>query len=328
MIYLNPNSKSNKNALKIHALKLLPLIKRRVANSSDDKFITYFTDARITDLLTLEPDQLIVLNRDFYSSLQGYSFREYQKFIQNKRTKYNDLSSSALKSNRTRYEKLNNKLKRIFNYENSFSKIDYSNKSYRAYNLAVNLDINTCVYCNRLYTKTVMKPNKTTRPEFDHWFPKSIYPLLSLSFFNLIPSCHVCNSGVKGSIVFDLNNYIHPYVDNLIGIRFSYIYKAGLKNYEFNVKCSNQKELNTVKAFKIKEIYETHEDEIKDLVTIKKVYSDTYLSKLKKLLGSSVISEEEIYRLAFGVYINESDFVKRPLSKMKRDLLKELNIIK
>jgi hypothetical protein len=328
MIYIDPNSKSNKNALKIHSLKLLPLIKRRVVNSNDQKFIAYFTDTKITDLLTLKPDQLIVLNRNFYSSLQGYSFSEYQKFVQNKSTKYVDLSSPALKSNRTRYEKLNSKLKKLFNYENSFSKIDYSNKNYRAYNLAENLNINTCVYCNRLYTKTVIKPKKVTRPEFDHWFPKSIYPLLSLSFFNLIPSCHVCNSGVKGSREFDLNDYIHPYVDNLIGIRFSYIYKTGLKSYEFNVKYSNEKEMNTVQAFKIKEIYKTHEDEIKDLVTIKKVYSDTYLSKLKKLLGSSVVSEAEIYRLAFGVYINESDFVKRPLSKMKRDLLNELNIIK
>ena len=36
----------------------------------------------------------------------------------------------------------------------------------------------------------------------------------------------------------------------------------------------------------------------------------------------------EIYRLAFGTHIDETKFDRRPLSKMKKDILEELGIIK
>ena len=43
------------------------------------------------------------------------------------------------------------------------------------------------------------------RPQFDHWFPKKKYPLLAISFYNLIPCCTYCNSSVKGDIEFANN---------------------------------------------------------------------------------------------------------------------------
>ena len=62
---------------------------------------------------------------------------------------------------------------------------------------------------------------------------------------------------------------------------------------------------------------------------LRKLYSIDYLLKLKSLLKSvdSNVSIEEIYRLAFGTHYNESNFSKRPLSKMKRDILEELGMI-
>ena len=40
------------------------------------------------------------------------------------------------------------------------------------------------------------------------------------------------------------------------------------------------------------------------------------------------LSFKEVYRLAFGVEYDETKFYKRPLSKFKKDILKELNLIK
>jgi hypothetical protein len=37
-------------------------------------------------------------------------------------------------------------------------------------------------------------------------------------------------------------------------------------------------------------------------------------------------NEEEILRIIFGNYIESTDLGKRPLSKLTRDILKELNI--
>ena len=46
------------------------------------------------------------------------------------------------------------------------------------------------------------------------------------------------------------------------------------------------------------------------------------------LLGNTVSSEEELYRLIFGNYIDYSNINSRPLSKLTQDILKELKIIK
>lgn len=222
-------------------------------------------------------------------------------------------------------------IQKVFKYQGWF---DQKKKTmYDAYNLAENLDIPTCTYCNRIYTKTVINPSKITRPTFDHWFSKSDYPLLALSFFNLIPSCSICNSGVKGNNSFQIDTHFHPYIkhndDNLkMDFKFSYEHKD-YSTFKFKIKHNNKFSKDSTEAFKLKEIYETHEDEITDLRRLRDVYSDKYLEMLKKnILKGTSISDEEIYRLAFGTHIDETKFDRRPLSKMKKDILEELGILK
>ncbi len=217
-------------------------------------------------------------------------------------------------------------IKRIISYDNWK---DY--ERYGAYDLAKHLDIPTCPYCNRMYTKTVIKKSgkKVTRPAFDHWFPKSKYPLLALSFHNLIPSCTVCNSGIKGSKEYTLDELFHPYYNKgCLKYKFSYEHK----NYDdcsFKINSENDFSKNSINTFELEEIYKTHEDEIKDLLKIRQAYSESYIDMLEKqLLSGITLSREEIYRLAFGVHYEEAQFDRRPLSKMKKDILTELGIIK
>jgi hypothetical protein len=73
-------------------------------------------------------------------------------------------------------------------------------KHFNGYDLAALLDTRACVYCNRQYTLTVVAMDEITRPEFDHFYSQSEHPLLALSFYNLIPSCHICNATLKGSL--------------------------------------------------------------------------------------------------------------------------------
>lgn len=47
--------------------------------------------------------------------------------------------------------------------------------------------------------------------EIDHFLPKSIYPEFSVFYFNLVPSCHICNSK-KGN---KKNICIHPYLEDI-----------------------------------------------------------------------------------------------------------------
>lgn len=300
MISLDRNSEKIKNALKNHVAGLTEYIFKRVQRYGCLKLKNELSRDKITEILSKIPELIL-----------------------SKKSIRSEKLSLVLVKN---YEE---KITKIFNYS-AWIKIKENANKYTAYNLAENLDIRTCTYCNRLYTKTVKgKKKKITRPEFDHWFPKNKYPLYALSFYNLIPSCHVCNSNVKGSLEFTTDDYIHPYIDKTNGIKFSY-YNKKTDCYGFKILPSNEKEKKTIQALQLEEIYKTHVDEIEDLVLIKKKYSVSYIDSLKSILKNSAnkISTDEIYRLAFGVHINEDEFHKRPLSKMKYDILKELEIIK
>lgn len=326
MIYINSKEQKIIDGLKEHQKGLLKILKNRVSKCANTDIKSFLSESNLKIILTGTPYELYNINNLFYNTISGFTSTSYNNF-----KIYIDINkdrrTTTQKKNISKYKKLHDTIEDIFKYEKSFS---IKKTKYSTYNLANNLDINTCVYCNRMYTKTVFKPNKLTRPEFDHWFPKSKYPLLALSFYNLIPSCHVCNSSLKGATNLNLNDYLHPYIDdeNIINneIKFSY-YNKTLDTYGFEMKTTSVKGKNTIDAFKIKEIYETHEEEIADLRKIRDTYSESYLQNLSKIY-KGIISPEEVYRLAFGVYIEESKFVKRPLSKMKRDILIELGIIK
>lgn len=231
---------------------------------------------------------------------------------------------------------LKKSLKTLLNYD-SWIKTDEkaTYRHYNAYHLAEKLDIPTCVYCNRIYTKTVISDSgkKITRPTFDHWFPKSEFPLLALSFYNLIPSCSVCNSGVKGSTPFELSTHFHPYYkspEKELKYTFSYEHKDYSK-FTFKIITEDTDDFSkrSVKAFELENIFKAHEDEIEDLRRIKDAYSEDYIEMLEsKILSGISLDRDEVYRLAFGVHFQEAKFDRRPLSKMKKDILTELGIIK
>lgn len=325
MISIDPDSSHIKAALKIHIEKLRPIVLKKVNALDAGQLKIFLTPNRIEGILSDKPDLLEWHHNRLMEVLDGYSVSGLKNFINTKKTppkKRSELQKGLV----LHYEILVEQINDIFKYTRGFGR---KTSPYSTYILAEHLGFQTCVYCNRIYTKTVKNPNKVTRPEFDHWYPKESYPLLALSFYNLIPSCHVCNSSVKGSTVMSINEYLHPYVYQNINMSFSYrLNKYGKYKFQIN-RISNSKEDRTIKAFRLEEIYRTHEDEIKDLLAIKRLYTVDYILKLKKLLNrvDKNTSIEELYRLAFGTHINEADFHKRPLSKMKKDILKELNII-
>ncbi|TKT94042.1 hypothetical protein [Dyadobacter frigoris] len=217
----------------------------------------------------------------------------------------------------------------VFNYDIFVSK---KLIKYDAYNLADSLDIRTCTYCNRNYTNTVIHSNgkKITRPQFDHFIDKGTNPLLAISFFNLIPSCSICNSGIKGSKKVNLREYLHPYLDNDINdIKFTYRLSKGKHGHRIVIKTPDtSKAKKTVELFALEEIYNSHTGELLDLLQTKQHFSDKYLSILdSNLLRGVIVSKEEMYRIVFGTEYHSENFINRPFSKFKSDILKELGII-
>jgi hypothetical protein len=222
------------------------------------------------------------------------------------------------------------------------------------------LNIDTCVYCNRNYTLDFKKLNNS-RAQLDHWFPKDKFPILALSFYNLIPSCQSCNH-IKGNgnkIVKEILNIKskdkknkeeekeenlkiqewwekealkhlnHPYLKSL-DFKFTWFFNDSLKDtkVEFRVK-ENSKSDNTLKFNNTKEIYNAHSNkELKDLLDLRYKYSENYIDILIDKTFKGIMSKEEIYRMVFGIEINEEKYHERPFSKFKHDIIEELKNIK
>jgi hypothetical protein len=297
---ININNRASLKASKIHLYELENKVLSSSHMNSLPIYLRTFIKLNIENILLGEPKILAKLNVKYYKKQKSANIRRYDSI-----------------------------LRKIFSYSN-FNK---QKKEYNLNDLAENISIQYCPYCNR--QSTINVTSSSIKPDFDHFFPQSKYPLLGLSFYNLIPSCTICNSRLKIGKVLRLQQYVHPYVDNYIDdFNFTYKYDISAKNLiKIDLKRVFQKPIpkkikNSFTLFKIVESYNAHTDEIIDLIKIKQIYSDKYLKILATQTYSGLnISQEELYRLAFGVYFENSDFSKRPFSKLKKDILKELNII-
>ncbi|WP_294214701.1 hypothetical protein [uncultured Chryseobacterium sp.] len=234
----------------------------------------------------------------------------------------------------------------IFEINKQFKKIKFGKKDQKKINLFLKktgyenwfqpnyskefldiLNIDTCVYCNKNYTLNIL--DNFARAELDHWFPKNVFPLLSLSLYNLIPSCHSCNH-IKGSPQYDwenaLNELNHPYqTDKNESFIFSYEYSHDLQSLKVVTKVpkSALKTPTTLKFNNIEEIYNAHSNkELKDLLDLRYKYSDKFLEMVITNFG--VMTKQEAYRIVFGIEMDTDNYHKRPFSKFKKDILDEL----
>lgn len=81
-----------------------------------------------------------------------------------------------------------------------------------------------------------------------------------------------------------------------------------------------------IKDFALREIYATHSDkEALDLVYWMRRNPRGYVeSILDEMCSGTSMSYEEVFRMVFGIEYLEDHHLKRPLSKLKRDILEYL----
>ena len=220
-------------------------------------------------------------------------------------------------------ESLNRIFYRIF--------VDYGYDNLDKLKFIQNINLGSCPYCNRNYIFNINKKG-SIKPEIDHFYPKSIYPYLAVSYFNLIPSCPTCNGfGAKeGKDTFYTYPISNPYELNENNFKFSIspesidFFNVESKKYDFN---SFEIELNGNKAnleiFKLEELYKQHKDIVLELLIKKAYYPKSYIEELKKF----DFTEDEIYRYLLCNYKKNEDLHKRPLSKLIKDISEELGIL-
>jgi len=280
-----------------------------------------YLKSNINHILTAEPKDLELI-------IQEFDKKGYRTKILNKKGKLN---------------KLGKEIEDLFNYKGF-------RKGTKAIWLTNELKIKSCTYCNSQYTLTVKHNNKTKLLfHLDHFYPKSVYPYLSLSYYNLIPCCASCNMS-KSDKPYVIEENIHPYEDSLDEIAKYNATSKSLAQFLLNVnKNENKIELLLnirTKYFgdlKTEKKLENYKNEFKvetQYQQFKDVVGDTYLKGLfynsnrkmelitffKKHKGIT-LTQEMIHRFIVGNYTEDKDLLKRPLAKLMKDISEDFKLI-
>jgi hypothetical protein len=287
-------------------------------------------DTHLEDIIVSWPDELEKLKPTLASA-----FRKVLAAL----AALPGLSKKDIADSKQQYKQ---KLAEAFDYKRFTS--NYS--GYGAYRFTQNLNVNVCPYCNRQYTFTLDKKSGRTRPELDHFLDKATHPYFGLSFFNLIPSCHICNSNLKGSKAFTNDTYLNPYTTCFNDVlNFSIDIKAvdfingKVNSFTISQKPAPNASKKLVKkaernaaVFQHSELYNNHQDLVKELILKAYHYTPERRAELFKLTakdtGQRLFQDEaEVNRFITGVYTEVAEIGKRPMSKLIRDIGRELKLL-
>ena len=83
---------------------------------------------------------------------------------------------------------------------------------------------------------------------------------------------------------------------------------------------------SNVKELKLREVYQIHSDIVQECIKKAIMFNPEYMTDLFNTYNGLFESEEELYRIVFGNYMEESFYGKRPLSKLTKDVLSKLLI--
>ena len=208
------------------------------------------------------------------------------------------------------------------------------------------LNIKVCPFCNREYIfkfedGVLGKPRIIA--SLDHYYDKDTYPFLSVSIFNLIPCCHICNSKFKHTKNFYNEKHLHPYENSFNEkVKFSQFFnnvneenkKYSLLSKErisLSLKPLDKKDIatqNTIDTFRLETLYQEHKDIVLELIQKREIYPDSYIDDLfQQYEGTLFKNREDVLRHITGGYIEDKDINKRPLSKLIKDISEELDLI-
>ena len=187
------------------------------------------------------------------------------------------------------------------------------------------LQIAVCPYCNRNFINSTYK---RTMCDLDHFYDKETYPLLAVSFHNLVPVCHACNHAkARKTISYSPHNRNFS-TDDLLTFDYfitgmDYLYD----NRQIGIEIDNSNIFkDNVKELKLWEVYQIHSDIVQECIKKAIMFNPEYMADLFNTYDGLFESEEEIRRVVFGNYLEESAYGKRPLSKLIKDILSNLFI--
>ncbi|WP_141107805.1 hypothetical protein [Butyrivibrio sp. YAB3001] len=168
--------------------------------------------------------------------------------------------------------------------------------------------------------------------------PKSLYPYFSMSIYNLIPACKVCNSSFKGQIDFDYEKNINPYEEALDTnlMNFSYLpddftSAVGLEPKDLQVVLDYHSEKkdyarlkNNCDIFAIDTLYQNHTDVVSNILKKHYVFNDTYKEIIRTTYPGLFSSTYEVDKMLYET-IEKQEVKNAILGKLKYDIKTQLD---
>lgn len=224
----------------------------------------------------------------------------------------------------------------------AFDCLGYGDNQFPNYALTKALGIKACPYCNAedlVATELKSEGICIKNSELDHFYPRNLFPYLSISLYNLIPSGSICNGG---NCKHDKDTYqeglVNPFsLANSNGVAFELdIVDKGLLSYRtFSRACC----IKTIvvnplldankKMFLIESRYEQEIDYVRDLwckfqECASKGYQNMIDAKAKLL--DTTLTFDEWFKME--TQIDPCNYNNRKLSKLTMDIWWQLDAMK
>lgn len=194
------------------------------------------------------------------------------------------------------------------------------------------IGVKACVYCNSQLTVTIEKIEKDYKAKFqvDHYYPQGTYPYLSISLYNLYPTCASCNHSKLDDII-DFQLYqdpiaISPYSFSIDRMALGKYMTS--KDYQ-DLKIlfhdpMGQSDTSFEKKFHVSSIYQTQKDLAEEIILKSHIYNDAYKETLQKSFQSLISDKKVIDRMLWGNYVEPHEIHKRPMAKFVQDITKDI----
>lgn len=282
-----------------HVSGLIDIIKKRLKRVENNFLATYFSsDKEIREVLKCLPDKQLALN----SKVMAFFLPTASK---------DDIEAA---------------LGRVFNYK-AFRK---KKPTYDGFDLCRKYGFVTCPYCNIDNIKTIYlskSKEKLLSPPLDHYHCQQEYPLLAISFYNLVPSCWPCNTVFKGKKAIDTITHLNPHLDGfeqdcvfaIVGVR-NIDDILGKKARNFKVKLHNltrdKRFDGNNSLFELEKRYNGHQQAAFDALDLVRKRSKSDLKAIKSLMKTSSIP----YRAYTKKPYDSNSLHEVPFAKITRDI--------